>query len=242
VRSVANVTEVPPAGTQPWRQRATGTTAARGLPDWAIPAAAWALAALMLLLAAAFVPLSLAVRQNPLAAGAAQIVTSAAFAVVGLVVALHRPRNPIGWLMLCVGAVSIMFYVDTGLYNVLNYRLGRHLPLAPAVLALYHVSGPVLGLLPLIILVFADGRLPSPRWRLALTPHTRARAGAARITVTRSSGQRGACSFVDPWWHPRSLRRGQAQAPQRERARNGAGGTPARQRLSARAPSGRAGR
>jgi hypothetical protein len=122
----------------------------------------------MLLLAAACIPLSLAVRQNPLAAGAAQVITAVAFAVVGLAVALHRPRNPIGWLMLCVGAASIMLYVDTGLYNVLNYRLGHHLPLAPAVLILYHVSGPVLGLLPLIILVFPDGRLPSPRWRLAV--------------------------------------------------------------------------
>jgi hypothetical protein len=161
------VTEGQPAGRQPWR-RETGTNAARGLPGWAIPAAAWALAALMLLLAAACVPLSLAVQQNPLAAGAAQVVTSVAFAVVGLVVALHRPRNPIGWLMLCVGAVSVMFYVDAGLYNVLNYRLGHHLPLAPAVLVLYHMSQPVLGLLPLIILLFPDGWLPSPRWRLAV--------------------------------------------------------------------------
>jgi hypothetical protein len=87
---------------------------------------------------------------------------------VGLVVALHRPRNPIGWLMLCMGAVSTIFYVDAGLYNVLNYRLGHHLPLAPAVLILYHMSEPVFGLLPLIILLFPDGRLPSPRWRLAV--------------------------------------------------------------------------
>ena len=35
-------------------------------------------------------------------------------------------------------------------------------------LVLYHMSEPVLGLLPLIILVFPDGRLPSPRWRLAV--------------------------------------------------------------------------
>ena len=70
--------------------------------------------------------------------------------------------------MLCMGAVSIMFYVDTGLYNVLNYRLGHHLPLASTVLVLYHMSESVLGLLPLIILLFPAGRLPSPRWRLAM--------------------------------------------------------------------------
>ena len=161
------MSEVQPAGGQPWpQQRQTSTDTARGLPYWAN--LAWALVALMLLLAAAWIPLSLATRQNPLAAGAAQVVTSWAFAVVGLVVALHRPRNPIGWLMLCMGAMSIMFYVDTGLYNVLNYRLGHHLPLASTVLVLYHMSEPVLGLLPLIILLFPNGRLPSPRWRLAV--------------------------------------------------------------------------
>jgi hypothetical protein len=129
------------------------------------PTTAWALAGLMVLLAAACIPLTFMVRQNLLAAGDAQIVVAVAFAAVGLVVARNRPQNPIGWLMLCMGAVSIMFYVDSGLYNVLDYRLGRHLPLAPAVLVLYHMSEPVLGLLPLIILLFPDGRLPSPRWR-----------------------------------------------------------------------------
>jgi hypothetical protein len=167
VHSVANVTEVQPAARPPWRQREASTNTARGLPGWATPATAWALAALLLLLAAACIPLSLAARQDLLAVGATQIVGAVAFAAAGLVVTLHRPRNPIGWLMLCVGA-SIMFYVDTGLYDVLDYRLGDHLPLAPVVLVVYHMSEPFVGLLPLIILLFPDGRLPSPRWRLAV--------------------------------------------------------------------------
>ncbi len=138
---------------------------AGGRHSWlASPASASVLAGLTVLLAVAVIPLSLATRQNPLATGGPNVVVAVSFAVVGLVVAWHRPRNPIGWLML-VAAVSLMFYVDGGLYNLLNYRLGHQLPFAPVVLLLYHVSEPMLGLIPLIILLFPDGRLPSPRWR-----------------------------------------------------------------------------
>ena len=138
---------------------------AGGRHSWlASPASASVPAALTLVLAVAMIPLSLATRQNPLATGGPNVVVFVAFAVVGVVVAWHRPRNPIGWLMLVL-AVSLMFYVDSGLYNLLNYRLGHQLPFAPVVLLLYHVSEPMLGLIPLIILLFPDGRLPSPRWR-----------------------------------------------------------------------------
>jgi two-component system, NarL family, sensor kinase len=106
------------------------------------------------------IPLSLAARQNPLATAGPQIAVWVSFGAAGLVVAWHRPRNPIGWLMLIL-AVSI-YGNDAGLYNVLNYRLGHRLPLAPVVLVLYHVSEPELALIPLIILLFPDGRLPSP--------------------------------------------------------------------------------
>ena len=127
---------------------------------------AWTLAGLTLLLSAALIPLSLAAHQNPFAAGGPNVVISLSFAAIGLVLAWHRPRNPIGWLMLVLAA-GFMFYVDAGLYNVLNYRLGRQLPLAPVVLLLYHAeSEPALGLIPLTILLFPDGRVPSsPRWR-----------------------------------------------------------------------------
>jgi hypothetical protein len=55
-----------------------------------------------------------------------------------------------------------MSYAAGGLYDVISYGLGHRLPLGAAVLAGFQVSGPILGLLPLIILVFPGGRLPSP--------------------------------------------------------------------------------
>jgi hypothetical protein len=130
------------------------------------PATAWTLFGLTLLLTVALVPLSFAARQNPVATGGANVVIALSFAAVGLVVAWHRPGNPIGWLMLILG-VGFVFYIDCGLYNVLNYRLGHRLPLAPVVLLVYHAeSEPNFGLVPLTILLFPDGRLPSsPRWR-----------------------------------------------------------------------------
>jgi hypothetical protein len=127
--------------------------------------AAWTLVGLTVLLAVALVPLSLAARQNPLTTGGPNVVIGLSFGVVGLVVAWHRPRNPIGWLILISGA-SFIFFIDGGLYNVLNYRLGHRLPLAPVVLFLYHAeSEPDFVLVPLTIFLFPDGRLPSRRWR-----------------------------------------------------------------------------
>jgi len=131
------------------------------------PATAWALAGLILALSLVLIPLALTAGQNPLAAGGPQIVVAVSFAAVGLVIARHRPANPIGWLMLGL-AVGMLIYADSGLYDVIGYRLGHRLPLAPAVLFLYQVTEPMLGLLPLIILLFPDGRLPSPRWRWVL--------------------------------------------------------------------------
>ena len=130
------------------------------------PATAWMLFGLTVLLTVALVPLSFAARQNPVATGGANVVIALSFAAVGLIVAWHRPANPIGWLMLILG-VGFIFYIDCGLYNVLNYRLGHRLPLARVVLLLYHAeSEPDFGLVPLTILFFPDGRLPSsPRWR-----------------------------------------------------------------------------
>ena len=85
--------------------------------------------------------------------------------VVGLVVAGHQPRNPIGWL-LAGEAVFILLSVAGGSYANLVYRLGI-LDLAfagPLALVLDVLFNFLLIGFPLVILLFPDGRLPSRRW------------------------------------------------------------------------------
>ena len=87
-------------------------------------------------------------------------------AVVGLVVAGHQPRNPIGWL-LAGEAVFILLSVAGGAYANLVYRLGYHdLAFAgPLALVLDQLFNYLLVGFPLVIMLFPDGRLPSRRWR-----------------------------------------------------------------------------
>jgi hypothetical protein len=143
----------------------------------------WVVGGLVTILVAAVIPLSVLARQGLPATAGPQLAVAVPFAVVGLVLAWHRPGNPIGWLMVAVAA-ELLLYADSGLYDVINYRVGRHWPLGPAVLILFHASEPLLGLLPLVILVFPDGRLPSRRWRWVLWGYFAAGlADTAALTV-----------------------------------------------------------
>jgi hypothetical protein len=89
--------------------------------------------------------------------------------VVGLVVAGHQPRNPIGWL-LAGEAVFMLLSVAGGAWANLVYRLDYHdLAFAgPLALVLNQLFSYLLIGFPLVILLFPDGRLPSPRWRWVL--------------------------------------------------------------------------
>jgi hypothetical protein len=90
------------------------------------------------------------------------------FTLVGGVVARREPRNPMGWLLLAISLVTVV-NGDASDYAVFVYHFGhRSWPLgSPAVVldALGSTAG--LLLMPLVILLFPDGRL-SRRWRLLL--------------------------------------------------------------------------
>jgi two-component system NarL family sensor kinase len=128
---------------------------------------AWArvLGVLAVLSFAAAVPLSLLSHQ--LDSGVIAAVIGVPCAAVGWVVAGRQPANPIGWLFLVIG-VFMSLSTAGGDYGYYVYRLGHHLPFAPAGLALAQFWGPSLVLFGVAILLFPDGRLRSRFWRWAL--------------------------------------------------------------------------
>jgi hypothetical protein len=119
-----------------------------------------------LLVWVAGVPLAMAVHQ--LSGDLQEFPLMLPFGVVGLLVARRQPRNPIGWVMLAVaGAYTVS--ADAGSYAVLAFRMGhRGLPLARLAVALTQCWIALPLLLPLPVLLFPTGRVPSRRWRATL--------------------------------------------------------------------------
>jgi two-component system, NarL family, sensor kinase len=120
-----------------------------------------------------------------LAGGALAALLYLGFAVLGLILSLRRPANPIGWLYAASGLVwSLSVPGDAWVDNLI--RQGRPLPLA----AQFEVAigeprwalAIALGVtLPLLLL--PDGRLRSRRWRPAVWASV---AGAVLVEVAGS--------------------------------------------------------
>ena len=132
----------------------------------ASPATALVLGVLALALMVADVPLAGLARQSLAATGGSLPVwISAPFAVVGFVVAWRKPGNPLGWIILGT-AVFLALSEDASYYTVADYRL-RHggLPLGWLALLVQPAWAPGIVLFGLAVLLFPDGRPPSPRLR-----------------------------------------------------------------------------
>jgi len=102
---------------------------------------------------------------QPLFDGLSHVFVYLCFGLIGVIVAWHQPRNPMGWVLL---GVLFFFILDAlaGSYVALDYRLhGGRLPLGWVAVLLGAAWAPAVVLAGLALLLFPDGRIPSRRWR-----------------------------------------------------------------------------
>ncbi|HEV2980279.1 MAG TPA: hypothetical protein VGX51_02505 [Solirubrobacteraceae bacterium] len=137
-------------------------------PRLAPPTAALLVGVFVVVLAAAYITESLFLTADnhfSLLDTLLNVILALAFAGVGLVLARQQSHNPIGWLFLA-GALLLMLSDGASAYTALVYRFGRReLPLGPAAVLVGLLWVPMIAGTPSALLLFPDGRLPSPRWR-----------------------------------------------------------------------------
>ena len=111
--------------------------------------------------------IALAAFESPtLAADAAFVTGTMVFAVAGFVILRRQPRNAVGWVLLGVG-FSWQFSSVLDTYAMWGYADPTSAPgygAAAAVASSFWVPG-IAPLGTFVILLFPDGRLPTPRWR-----------------------------------------------------------------------------
>jgi hypothetical protein len=88
------------------------------------------------------------------------------FAAIGALVAVRQPRNPVGWLLFAMGVLKVIgFLAQEYAIHSLFWKSGV-LPGGEVAAWLWNFAYvPLFLALPFILLMFPDGRLPSPRWR-----------------------------------------------------------------------------
>ena len=89
-----------------------------------------------------------------------------AFLIVGILITSHRPQNPIGWMFCIIGVLNILafFAHEYAVYALLT-QPGALPGSAWVSWTSYWMAGIVWTLLFFALLLFPNGRLPSPRWR-----------------------------------------------------------------------------
>jgi hypothetical protein len=173
---------------------------------------AWAsiaLSTLLLVLAAVLLVLN---RDLGILALTPHLVLVPGFAVVGLVLTMRRPGHAIGWLFVGIGLVAAVHSF------AFEYAI-RALVTAPGALPAgswmawlaYWTWTLNLPALALLLLLFPDGRLPSPRWRVlpwllgaaiaGVTGWTMLQPGPIDLSVVRIANSAGVAALGDPAVH-----------------------------------------
>jgi MFS family permease len=130
---------------------------------------AWSLCALSLALLALSLVLILlegsTAGEFPWHAQAINVVGTIGAPILGGLVASRRPENPLGWMWLGIG-LGIALSSFAGSYATYALEPGS-LPAPRVVGTVVAGTGWIVAftLIPLLLLLFPDGRLPSPRWR-----------------------------------------------------------------------------
>jgi hypothetical protein len=95
------------------------------------------------------------------------VLATITFSVVGALVAAGRPRNPVGWLLLTIGVTAALGLPSAALYQWDKDHAGTFTG-APLVAWLDGTLWLLwIGfLVPRVLLLFPDGKLPSRRWRV----------------------------------------------------------------------------
>jgi hypothetical protein len=183
-------------GRQPWEGKYTVSADMPGFrARLASPASAGIVFVFTLAAGAASLPLAILARQaagSDLIFHAAVVLLALVLGGVGFVVARHQPRNPMGWLLLGSG-LSFILATDASFYAILAYRLypGR-LPLGWMAVLLQVGWGLAFICVSIAVVLFPDGRLPSPHWRWPWRIYLAISAvwigGAVIIAVTAIAG------------------------------------------------------
>jgi hypothetical protein len=124
----------------------------------------------------------------------AEALLTLVLAGVGLLVAWHRPRNLIGWVLL-VSGVCFVLDGDASLYDTAVYLFhhGR-LPLGWVAVLVQPSWAPAIALLGTAVLLFPDGQVLSRQWRWPLRLYLAVAAlwvgGAFAISAAAIAGHR----------------------------------------------------
>ena len=129
------------------------------------------------------------------------IVSTIGLAGLGALIAVHQPRNPIGWLM-SVGALFLGVFSFTQQYAPL--AVAESLPgvdLASWLAAWTNLPGIAITI-TFVVLLFPDGQLPSPRWRPVVWLTAAATVVPTAVVAVRAWPARGPALAVESLEHP----------------------------------------
>jgi hypothetical protein len=126
----------------------------------------WAPAVLALLLGALGALLLLINNRAPSPFDAGYALAFVSFLIVGLLIAARRPENPIGWMFCVIGLASAWdFFAQQYAIYALVTRPGALSAGVWMAWTRIWAATAVWALMFFALLLFPDGRLPSPRWR-----------------------------------------------------------------------------